>query len=137
MTGCVLFVGKSRSGPYGLKSHKGKLYRAHRLAYALNAGIDPSTMGGVVLHSCDQPLCINPAHLRLGTHSENMADMVAKGRQARGTGHGRSTISPDLLDEIKARYVKGCRTNGCRALGKLYGLDPTVISELTRGLTYT
>lgn len=136
MTSCVLCSGKSRSGGYGLKSYKGRLYRAHRLAYALHHGLEPQTMGGVVMHSCDNRLCVNPDHLSLGTHEANMADMVSKGRQAQGTTHGRALLDQTTVDLFRRRYVPRCRLNGCRALAREFGLDASVVSEAIRGKTY-
>lgn len=137
MTACILHVGAMFANGYGVKGYKRKTYRAHRLAYALHHNLDPSSMGGVVMHSCDNRACVNPAHLSLGTHQANMADMVAKDRQAKGSTHGRSILSEELVGIIRARFVKGCRVNGCRALGRELGIDATVISELTSGKTYT
>jgi hypothetical protein len=55
---------------------------AHRVAFQIATGIDP--VGAVVMHTCDNPVCCNPAHLRLGTQTENIADASRKGRYLRG-----------------------------------------------------
>ena len=136
MTPCVLHVGATVGIGYGLKSYKGRLYRAHRLAYALHRGLDPQTMGGTILHTCDVPACINPDHLVMGTQAQNVADMVGKGRQAKGPGHGKALFTAEQVADIRARYVRGCRANGCRDIARDLRVDATVISELTRGLTY-
>jgi hypothetical protein len=67
-----------KTEPYGWLSRFGRQVYAHRHAYALVNGAIPAGME--VIHSCDRPRCINPAHLSLGTHADNMADMARKGR---------------------------------------------------------
>lgn len=62
---------------YPPRPHNGPIL-AHRLAFAIATGTLPD--GAFILHSCDNRRCVNPAHLRAGTHVENMADMVARGR---------------------------------------------------------
>lgn len=55
-----------------------------------------------VLHSCDNPLCVEPAHLRLGDVQMNSEDSCSRGRQAKGNGHGKSKLTEDIVREIKA-----------------------------------
>lgn len=91
-SGCVLWTAcKNRKG-YGYIGVGGKLRIASRVAWELSNGAIPGEM--CVLHHCDNPSCVNPAHLFLGTKADNGADMVAKGRQARGDRHG-SRLHPE------------------------------------------
>lgn len=78
-SGCWLWLGAVDGKGYGkLGQHGRNFIAAHRLFYTFHVG--PITGGLHVLHKCDTPLCVNPTHLRLGTHQENMKDMQAKGR---------------------------------------------------------
>ena len=85
-TGCWEWLGKSRSGScrlYGRIKVDGKTMPAHRYSWELhNEAKIPDGM--IVMHMCDNPQCVNPSHLRLGTHQENNDDKVRKNRQAKG-----------------------------------------------------
>lgn len=95
---CVLWTGAA-SAPfgYGRTNYYGQKWWAHRLAWVLTHGPIPS--GLWVLHNCpggDTPLCVNPAHLWLGTAADNNRDMAAKGRAASGTRNG-THMHPDRV----------------------------------------
>lgn len=81
---CLEFSGAKSSIGYGYVGYKGKVFKAHRLAYLLQHGALSEDV--LVLHRCDNRACINPNHLFLGTHHDNAVDMVAKGRHSRCGG---------------------------------------------------
>ena len=79
--GCWVWTGYN-DGRYGLISIKGKEEKAHRASYRQYVGEIPD--GYSVMHACDNTLCMNPEHLSVGTHADNMKDMVDKGRSRSG-----------------------------------------------------
>ena len=82
---CWPWTGSHNSAGYGIAMVQGPgdpspllSMKAHRLSYLLHIGPPPASV--LVLHSCDNPPCVNPAHLRLGTQQQNMQDAIARGR---------------------------------------------------------
>lgn len=100
----------------------GKHDRAHRVSYEIFVG--PIRGGMHVLHSCDNRRCVNPAHLRLGSHAENMQDMQERGRRnvARGERSGAAKLTKAQVIEIRRRRAAGERQI---ALAREYGIDKT------------
>lgn len=79
--------------------------RAHRLAY-IWAGNDLKD-DDLLCHTCDNPSCVNPDHLFVGTHQDNMADKTAKDRQAKGEGIAASILTEPQVHEIRRRFASG------------------------------
>ena len=106
---CWLWMKGCRSNGYGLTWHNGKPVSVHRIAWVLTYG--PIPEGMFVCHTCDVRHCINPEHLFLGTHLDNMADRSIKGRTAR---YNKPHVQVDPA-EVKRRYVNGERQQAIAA----------------------
>jgi len=126
---CHLWTAAVNAKGYGLLWSGDRLRSAHRLAYELSKG--PIPEGQHVLHRCDTPGCVNPAHLFLGTDAENTADRVAKGRSARGERHGVSKLTAAQVAEIRASDETQ------RVLGQRYGVSRSLISLIKLGHLWT
>jgi hypothetical protein len=89
---------------YGLFSIRNRNRRAHRVSYEMHCG--PITDGMQVLHECDNPRCVRPDHLFLGTNADNMADKCAKGREAhvgqKGEANARAKLTTEKVLAIRA-----------------------------------
>ena len=121
---CWLWTMSIGSHGYGQTSYGGKRVRtAHRLAYELTHG--PLPAGMHVLHNCDERRCCNPAHMRLGTNEENIADKVARGRT-----HSTSKLTAAQVAEIKARVEAG---EVQAALAREFGVQDSTIVRIKRG----
>ncbi len=86
---------------YGALYVNGRTINTHRIMYELAIGPIPNSLW--VLHHCDNPLCVNPAHLWLGTHADNMKDREAKGRanHCKGEHHGRAKLTKNQVLAIR------------------------------------
>lgn len=116
----------------------GKTQIAHRIAYCNARGVPIEYIkGSVVRHTCDNPRCINPKHLLLGTIQDNIDDMVSRGRNRGALGERNSMVK--LTDEqvrvVRSMYVRNSKTHGTVALSKLFGVSQTSISYIVRGVT--
>ena len=127
-SGCQLWLGAhtKRMG-YGTIFWEEQIVPAHKASWESING--PVPMGLLVLHKCDNPACINPNHLFLGTHKDNSDDKIEKGRRPSfdGTRNGRNKLSE--ADVLAIRHSS--ETSG--PLKKRYGVSATVINHIKRG----
>jgi HNH endonuclease len=127
---CWEWRGQTNPGGYGYfhawNAERGKWQRqlAHRMAYHFVRG--PFLTKLCVLHQCDNPICCNPDHLKLGTLKDNSRDMVAKGRMV----FGRAKITRELAEEIRTRYAAGETSRV--ALAEEYGVTRSNIDYIVR-----
>ena len=119
---CWLWRGAVTGSGYGKINDAGKYVGAHRKAFEMTRGAIPS--GKQVCHTCDNKLCVNPAHLFAGTRSDNMVDMYTKGR------HPFLKISAQLAHEILERLKTG---ESQSSIGDSVGISQVAVSRLKRG----
>lgn len=129
-SGCLEFTGFRNDDGYGAITHNNRRMGAHRLSYLLTKGEIPE--GHVVMHSCDNPSCVNPAHLSVGLVRDNVMDMERKGRgrKRRGSDHSQAKLTEDDVRMIRASSLSGC------ALARTLGVTPCLVSRIRRGLSW-
>ncbi len=128
---CWIWTGSKNTskGEYGRFYFGDKRMLAHRVSYELFCGQIPE--GNQVLHRCDNPSCVNPDHLFLGTTTDNMQDMMAKGRGkcARGIDHHRAKLNPEKAFEIRWRAALGHKHGD---IASDFGVTRPLISAICR-----
>lgn len=115
---CWVWTAGTGRGGYGIISINAYPVKAHRFSWLLHKGEIPNGLG--VLHTCDNPRCVKPDHLFLGTTVDNVKDRDSKNRQCQGESHSDAKLSKEQVTEIRRVYVKGCRKNGVRPLARRY-----------------
>lgn len=104
----------------------GKTVSAYRYAYEIYHGAIPSGMD--ICHACDNPICCNPYHLRLGSHAENMNEMAAKGRHRQGKR--RERIDEQVLADIRNRANTG---ESYGSIARIHDIHVSTVSRIVNG----
>jgi hypothetical protein len=127
-SGCWEWGGARHLQGYGfIKRKDGAQLRAHRVSYEIHYGPIPD--GFDVCHRCDNPPCVNPEHLFLGTDLDNMQDMIAKGRKVSSPGvrNGQAKLTEE--DVLSIRAARGRQ----EAIAALYDVSQTLVSSIKSG----
>ena len=136
---CWLWTGSVRAG-YGRAIVDRRSVRAHRRAWELTNGPIPDGM--VILHGCDNRLCVRPDHLSVGTQADNIRDRDRKGHTARGdrhssrtrrecrprgSAHGNARLTEEAVRDIRARVARGEKM---RDVGKVHGVSASTVMKI-------
>lgn len=132
--GCWKWTAGKLGRGYGAFWTMGTMKCAHRVAYELANGAILD--GADILHSCDHPACVNPAHLREGTHEENMKDMANKGRASRlpGQENGSAVLTESHVLAIHRLHQIGYLTQS--QMASLVGTTQPNVSLIVNGIAW-
>jgi hypothetical protein len=132
---CWDWIGAKSKRQRGSFRINGKPTLSHRVSYIIYKGKIPKGLS--VCHTCDRPICVNPDHLWLGTHAENMHDMSLKGRATsrRGKDNNKTILTEQQVLEIRSKYkppsAKGKRDGySSWKLAKEYGVKQPAIHNI-------
>lgn len=126
---CWLWVGAVKNGAkekYGYFKLDGRVVKAHRVAYELHYGVK-LTSTQLLLHACDNPSCVRPTHLSLGSPRQNAREMIVRGRR------------PLKLDPDKVRIIRGRLAVGFKAreLAEEFGVHVSAIYKISCGASWS
>lgn len=124
--GCWEWTGARTGAGYGALKVGKRVVTVHRLAAEYLAGLD--IRGRDVRHTCDNPPCINPAHLLAGSRADNNRDKVERGRQARGERNGAARLSEEQVREIIA--LEGLPQ---KVIAARFGVTASAVRQILRG----
>jgi hypothetical protein len=133
--GCMEWTAYRDRAGYGQFKLNGKLVLAHRLSLVIHQGIEIPHPDVKALHSCDNPPCVNPDHLRWGTPKDNGGDKKKRGRSPRGEKNGKHKLTSDQVMQIHHLYSSGGYPQ--KELGRRFGVVQAQISAIVNGKKWT
>ena len=132
---CLEWISYIFNSGYGGFWYDGRSFLAHRIAYMLAHGFDSLDDNILVLHRCDNKICVDYNHLFLGNHSDNTQDMISKGRQntlnrVTGEDHPNSKLTEEDVKLMRYIYAQGGVTH--RELAKEFGVWYSAVGRIIR-----
>lgn len=127
--GCCEWDGLLDKDGYGRVTYRKKCTRAHRLSYEIHVGSIPAGMQ--VCHRCDNPACVRPDHLFLGSNLDNVHDRDQKNRVSHGSRHPSAKLSEAQVLEIRELYAAGHHSQ--EAIARRYGVSQRMVSMIILG----
>ena len=121
MSGCWLWTASVDKHGYGMLWNGTRMDRAHRMFFSASTGIDIAGMS--VLHYCDNPSCVNPNHLHVGTQAQNMNERSQRGRAGK-------IINQSVADDIRAMISLG---SSQRATAEAFGVSQKLVWSINKG----
>ncbi|QGH73765.1 hypothetical protein [Vibrio phage vB_VhaP_VH-5] len=138
MSECVHHTDYDSPRGYGRRMVGKKVVGSHRVVYCEANNVTLESIKGLeVRHTCDNPRCVNPEHLLIGTHQDNQDDKVKRGRQVQGVDVHTSVLTPQQVRHIREVYKPRDRLYGACALARLYGVHNTTINRLVNNKTWS
>lgn len=128
---CWEWKASRNSWGYGQFWFRNTIWLSHRAAYTIFAGDFPQEK--IVMHSCDNPPCVNPAHLKMGTIQDNNDDMSAKGRNLAGEAHKNSVLTYEQVGEARERVKAG---EAIADVARSLGVKRPTLHEAVRGVSW-
>jgi hypothetical protein len=120
---------------YGVVWWRRRQTYAHRVSWSIANG--PIPAGKIVMHKCDNPICVNPNHLMIGTSLDNSQDMARKGRWKNGDPKGQNN-GHAILTEAHVREILTLKdSQSLREIGRRYGVGKNCIGQIFRGITWS
>jgi ribosomal protein S25 len=133
---CMIWIAYKDKDGYGTFSYAPSMYKAHRISFEMYYGFIDLNMD--ILHSCDNPSCVNPLHLQQGTHQENIKQRDMKGRTNHPIGdqNGKSILTNNKVKQILID-IDNNKYNNVFEIADKYGVHVTAIRKILNSITWT
>ncbi len=134
MDNCIEYSRRNDKDGYGIVRFMGRDWKVHRLAYLWSTGEEHGPL--LVMHTCDNPPCFNPLHLRLGTQKDNQRDKWQKNRGVRHVNNKfKATITQEMADQIRRLYKRGQKPTQAD-IGVMFGIQGKAVSKIVTNIRW-